>query len=203
MTSPATRRAIDVFAAHGGIMRTSEAIEAGINPWTLYQMRDDGLLRTLSRGVYQLTKANPISSHDLISVQKRLPGGVICLISSLHIHEITLQVPHQIYIAVNRLVTTRLPKIDHPPTRVLRFVPSVFEAGQETMDIDGFKITVFSPEKTIADCFKHRNKIGLDVAIEALKLYRERKKVRVDKLLEYARVCRVEKIIKPYLEAIL
>ena len=184
-------------------MRTSEAIKAGINPRILYQMRDEGQLEMLSRGVYRLTEAAPIGSPDLISVQKRVARGVICLVSALHLHEITLQIPHHVYIAINTAEITRPPKIDYPPTKIFMFLPTAFAPGRETMKVDGFDINIYSPEKTIADCFKHRNKIGLDVAIEALKLYRERKKVRVDKLLEYARICRVEKVMKPYLEAIL
>jgi len=203
MVGKAIRRATDIFRGHGGILRTSEAIKAGVNPRTLYQMRDEGQLEMLSRGVYRLTEATPIGNPDLISVQKRVARGVICLVSALHLHEITLQIPHHVYIAVNTSEITRPPKIDYPPTKIFMFLPTAFAPGRETMKVDGFDINVYSPEKTIADCFKHRNKIGLDVAIEALKLYRERKKVRVDKLLEYARICRVEKVMKPYLEAIL
>jgi len=199
----AAERATDTFRKHGGIMRTSEALAAGINAWTLYAMRDRGEIEALSRGVYRLGTVDLISKPDIVSVLKRVPSGVICLISALQLHDITLQIPHSVYLAVEFSHSRRDPSIDHPPTKIFRFTPAAFNPGQETMTIDGFKIKVYSPEKTIADCFKHRNKIGLDVALEALKMYRERKKVRVDKLLEYARVCRVEKVMKPYLEAIL
>ncbi len=199
----AAEAATAIFLKHGGIMRTSEAIKAGINAWTLYEMRDRGEIEALSRGVYRLTSAEPVNTPDILSVLKRVPTGVICLISALQLHNMTLQIPHYVYIAIDFSYNRRDPSIKNPPTKTFRFVSKVFEPGQEIMEVDGFKIRVYSPEKTIADCFKHRNKIGLDVAIEALKMYRERKKVRVDKLLEYARICRVEKIIKPYLEAIL
>ncbi|MBU2626671.1 MAG: type IV toxin-antitoxin system AbiEi family antitoxin domain-containing protein [candidate division Zixibacteria bacterium] len=203
MTGKATEDAIRILKKHGGVMRTSEAIEAGINRRTLYRMRDDGRLEVMSRGVYRLASAEPIGAPDIISVQKRIERGVICLISALHLHGITLQVPHYVYVAVNTRQITWPIRIDYPPTKIFRFLPNAFEPGKQTMKIDSHKIKVYSPEKTIADCFKHRNKIGLDVAVEALKLYKERKKVRVDKLMEYARVCRVEKVMKPYLEAIL
>ena len=184
-------------------MRTSEALSAGIHQRVLYGMRNEGILVPLSRGVYQLKEGRSINSPDIITVWKRVPKAAVCLVSALSIHNLTLQVPHYVYLAVNSDETRVIPRVEHPPTRVFLYSTRVFNSGLEHVTLDGFSIPVYSPEKTIADCFKHRNKIGLDVALEALKLYRERKKVRVDKLLEYARICRVEKVMRPYLEAIL
>jgi predicted transcriptional regulator of viral defense system len=126
---------------------------------------------------------------------------VICLISALAFHEITTQIPHVIYLAVER--GSRPPQIKQPPLRVFRFPRATFSAGIETRKTDGVTVRVYNPEKTLADCFKYRNKLGLDTALEALKLYRERRRVKIKELLRFARVCRVEKVMRPYLEALL
>jgi predicted transcriptional regulator of viral defense system len=164
-------------------------------------MRDEGIVERLSRGVYRLTELKPLGNPDLVSITVRIPKGVVCLISALAFHEITTQVPHQVYIAIDRY--SRPPKIDFPPIRVFRFTGEAYEGGVETHEIEGVQVSVYCPEKTIADCFKYRNKIGFDVALEALKLYRERIGFKVDDLMHFARVCRVEKVMRPYLEAII
>jgi predicted transcriptional regulator of viral defense system len=130
----------------------------------------------------------------------KIPKGVICLISALSYHEITTEIPHQIYVALPR--GAEPPRLDYPPLRIFWFSGPAFDEGIEDHVVDGIPVRVYSPEKTIADCFKYRNKIGLDVVLEALKFYRQRKRFKVDELMRYARVCRVEKIIYPYVEAI-
>jgi predicted transcriptional regulator of viral defense system len=164
-------------------------------------MRDAGVLERLDRGLYRLADLTPLSSPDLLSVAIKVPRGVICLISALSYHRITTQIPHEIYLALER--GTESPRLVHPPLRVFWFTGSAFTEGIEKHDVDGVSIRVYSPEKTLADCFKYRNKIGLDTAIEALKFYRDRKNVDVDGLMKFAAVCRVEKIMRPYLEALL
>jgi predicted transcriptional regulator of viral defense system len=119
----------------------------------------------------------------------------------LAFHDITTQIPHEVYIAVERGL--RPPKVDYPPVRVFRFTGETFKTGIETHQIEGVQLRIYSPEKTIADCFKYRNKIGLDTAIEALKLYREKKRFKTDDLMQFARVCRVGKVMRPYLEVLL
>jgi predicted transcriptional regulator of viral defense system len=193
-------RAKVVFEQHGGVLRTSEAIRAGIHPRTLYAMRDEGSVERLSRGVYRLAQLSPLGNPDLVSVALRVPDGVICLISALAFHEITTQVPHEVYLAVRR--GTRPPSVDYPPVRVFRFTGRAFTEGIEAHTVDGVSVRVYSPEKTLADCFKFRNKIGLETAVEALRLYRARKKLKVNELLRYAGACRVAKTMRPYLEAL-
>lgn len=195
------KKAKALFRKHGGILKTSDAIRAGIHPRTLYEMRDEGIVEMLSRGLYRLGELRPLGNPDLVTVALRIPNGVVCLISALAFHEITTQIPHEIYIAVER--GSRPPKLDYPPVRVFRFSRQAFESGIESHKIEGVQLRIFRPEKTIADCFKYRNKIGLDTAIEALKLYRERKRFMVDELVRFARICRVEKVMRPYLEALL
>ena len=190
-----------IFVKHGGILRTSEAIKHGIHPRTLYYMRDHNHLDVLCRGTYRLSDLEPITNMDLITVAAKVESGVICLISALSYHEITTEIPHEIYMAISR--QTFYPKLKHPPIRFFRFSENAFSAGIEIHVMNGVNVKIYSAEKTIADCFKYRNKLGLDVVLEALKLWRKNKNARIDKLMEYANICRVHNIIKPYVEAIL
>ncbi|MBN2560498.1 MAG: type IV toxin-antitoxin system AbiEi family antitoxin domain-containing protein [Phycisphaerae bacterium] len=188
-----------VFRDHGGTLRTSEALAEGVHPRTLYAMRDAGEIEQLARGLYRLVALPPLSEPDLATVGKRIPQGVVCLISALAYHELTTQVPHEVHLALPR--TARHPRLAYPPLHVYRFSREAFEAGVETYAIDSVPVRIYGPEKTLADCFKYRNKIGLDVAIEALRSYRGRRGTKFQTVLEYARICRVEKVVRPYLEA--
>ena len=194
-------RAKKIFRDRGGVLKTGEALSAGIHPRMLYEMHRTGILEQLTRGLYRLADLPPLGNPDLVSVSLRIPNGVICLISALAYHEITTQIPHEIYLALAR--GTEPPRLGHPPIRIFWFSKQAFTQGIQTHKIDSVPFRIYSPEKTIADCFKYRNKIGLDTAIEALKLYREKKRFKADDLMKFARVCRVEKIIRPYLEALL
>jgi predicted transcriptional regulator of viral defense system len=183
------------------MLRTSKALRLGIPPLTLYEMRDSGVIEKLSRGLYRLTSMPPLSNPDLVAVALRVPDSVLCLISALAFHNLTVQIPHEIQIAVNR--NSRTPRIDHPPVRVFRFAEDAFHVGLETHKVDRILVRVYSPEKTIVDCFKYRSKVGTDTAIEALRLYKEQRRAKIDDILKFARVCRVEKVMRPYLEALL
>ena len=164
-------------------------------------MRDDGTLETVSRGVFRLADREPLGNPDLVTVATRVQNGVVCLISALAFHEITTQIPHEIHIALQRGAET--PRLDYPPIKLYWFSDKAYSAGVETHELDGVGVRIYSPEKTLADCFKFRNKIGLDTAVEAVRFYRERRSVNVDALMRYAAICRVEKVMRPYLEAIL
>jgi predicted transcriptional regulator of viral defense system len=194
-------RAVVVFKKHGGILRTAQAIRAGIHPSTLYAMRDGGTLEIVSRGVYRLADSDPLSNPDLVTVATRIPLGVVCLISALSFHELTTQIPHEVHVALSR--GAEEPRLDYPPIRTYRFSGEAFTEGVEIHEFDGVSVRIYNPEKTLADCFKFRNRIGLDTAVEAVRFYRERMPVKVDDLMRYASICRVKKIIRPYLEAIL
>lgn len=197
--SSSAEHARSVFEKRGGTLRTSEALAAGIHPRTLYSMRDRGELDQAGRGLFRLTDLPPLSEPDIVMVAKKVPQGVICLISALAVHQLTTQIPHEIHLALPR--SARHPKLDGPPIQIFRFSSASFEAGVETHQIDGVAIRIYSAEKTLADVFKYRNKVGLDVAIEALRNYRDRRKPKFQRVLEFARVCRVEKVMRPYLEA--
>jgi predicted transcriptional regulator of viral defense system len=195
------KKARNIFHRHGGVLRMSEALYAGIHRRMLYSMLEAGVIEQLSRGLYRLADLPPLGNPDLVSVSLKIPNGVICLISALAYHEITTQVPHEVYVALDR--GTEAPRLNHPPLRVFWFSGESFTVGIEKHKIDSVPVRIYSPEKTIADCFKYRNKIGLDIAVEALKLYRERKRFRSDDLVKFSKACRVEKIMRPYLEALL
>ena len=200
-TQNAFEKAKTLFRQHGGILRTSEAIRAGIHPRTLYAMRDAGVLERLTRGLYRLADLPPLGNIDLVSVAKRVPSGVICLISALAYHQITTQIPHEVYLALKR--GAEPPRVEHPPVRVFWFAQQAFTQGIETHKLDGVAVRIYAIEKTVADCFKYRNKIGLDTAVEALRFYRQRKDFSVDRLLRFARICRVENIMRPYIISLL
>ena len=189
------------FSQSGGLLRTGAALRAGIHPRTLYDMRDEGVVEELSRGLYRLADLPALSNPDLVTVALKVPSGVVCLISALAYHEITTQIPHEVHVALPR--GAEPPRLKHPPLRVFWFTGRSFTEGIETHKLDGIRIRVYSPEKTLADCFKYRNKLGLDTVLEALRLYRSQKRPNVDELMKFARVCRVEKVMRPYLEALL
>lgn len=188
-----------IFNKQGGQLRMSEALANGITRYTLYSLRDKGIIEQITRGVYRLTELPPISNPDLVTVSLRFPNSVVCLISALAYHNITTQIPHVVTIAVPR--ESRTPVLEYPPVQAYRFSNEAYKSGIEKHVIDGVSVNIYTPEKTLADCFKFRNKIGMDVVIEALKFYKSRKKINIAKLLEYAEVCRVKKIMMPYLEA--
>ena len=190
---------IEIFRRNGGQLRMSEAIAHGITRYMLYALRDKRIIEQVSRGVYRLKELPPISNPDLVTVSLRYPNAVICLISALSYHNITTEIPHSVYMAVSR--NSRIPSIDYPPIQVHRYSGEAYNAGIERHVIDGASVKIYTPEKTLADCFKFRNKIGMDVVLEALKLYKSRKKFDLEKLLMFSEVCRVKKIMMPYLEA--
>ena len=195
-------KALQVFNERGGMLRTSNAIRFGIHPRTLYALRDAGEIEQVGRGLYRLSSAPPLSSPDLVPIVTRIPRAVVCLISALAQHGLATQIPHAIDIALPS--HAKIPKVDGIPLRVFWYPESSFRAGVEVVTIDDVSVRIYSPEKTIADCFKYRNKIGLDIAIEALRTYRERTaKPRRAALTKFAQINRVQEIMRPYFEAIL
>jgi predicted transcriptional regulator of viral defense system len=188
-----------IFREHGGQLRMSEAVSNGITPYTLYALRDRGSIELVSRGIYRLADLPPFSHPDQVTVCLRYPNAVICLVSALAFHDITTQIPRKVSVAVPR--DSRLPSLDSPPVQAHRFSKTSYEVGIETHLIDGAAVKVYNREKTLVDCFKFRNRIGMDIVLEALQFYREYHRLDVDTLLDYAKACRVERVIRPYLEA--
>jgi predicted transcriptional regulator of viral defense system len=194
-------RAIEIFATHKGTLKTSQAIALGISPRTLYAMRDAGILRQISRGVYQLASQELPGNPDLISVALRIPKAIICLISALHFYGMTTQIPHKVYIALPQ--AAEKPRLDFPPLDIVWLSEKSYRAGITEQQVDDIPIKIYSREKTIADCFKFRNKIGTDIALEALRDYVKLPDRQLDQLLVYARIDRVESLISRYLEALI
>jgi predicted transcriptional regulator of viral defense system len=191
-----------VFRRNGGMLRTSNAIRLGVHPRTLYALRDSGEIEQIGRGLYRLASEPKLTSPDLVPVAIRVPRAVVCLITALAHHGLTTQVPHSVDIAMP--THDQIPKVDGIPIRTFWYSEPSYSAGIVVTTIDGVPVRIYSPEKSIADCFKYRNKIGIDVAIEALRSYRERERKPDFKALSaFARINRVQRIMRPYLEALL
>jgi predicted transcriptional regulator of viral defense system len=197
----ATQEAIALFREQGGTLRTSEALRLGIAPRTLYALRDAGTLEQLARGLYRLAELLPLSNPDLIIAAQKVPQGVICLVSALAYHELTTLIPHAVDLALES--GSRRPRLSFPPLRVFWFSGSAWSEGIKVHQLDDTPVRIYDPEKSVADAFKFRHRLGIDLAIEALKAYRTRPSFDVSKLLHYARICRVEQVLSPYLEALL
>lgn len=178
----------------------SEAIALGIHRRELYALRDQGDLEVINRGLYRLTSMPEPSLPDFLPAAKRISNGVICLISALAFHEITTQIPHFVYVALPS--DAHRPAISYPPMRYFWYTKKLLTTGIEEHSIDGCVIKIFDVEKTLVDCVKFRNKIGMDIVLEALRMYWQSGKTNLDKLFEYAKLFRVDKILKPIMEAI-
>jgi len=154
----------------------------------------------IGRGTYISSDMDFSENIGLAQVAKRVPHAVVCLLSALLFHDIGTQLPHEVWIAIDRKAAK--PRLQYPPVRVLRFSGKALSEGIEEHVIEGVTVGVYNKAKTVADCFKYRKKIGLDVAIEALKNCRQRKLCSNDELWKYSKICRVSNVMKPYLEAI-
>ena len=190
-----------IFRKHGGQLRMSEALACGITRYTLYTLKDRGVVEQITRGIYRLRELPPLGNPDLVTVSLRFPKAVICLVSALSWHDITTQIPHEVSVAVPK--DSRTPSLDYPPIKAHKFSREAYEPGIEEHLLDGASVKIYNREKTLVDCFKFRNKLGMDVVLEALKLHKARNGLNLGELLKYARICRVEKVMRPYLEAII
>jgi predicted transcriptional regulator of viral defense system len=190
-----------VFEKHNGLLRVSQAIKLGVPEYIVYEMIEKGALVKEARGIYRLANSDPLSNPDLVQVSLLVPKAVICLISALYFYELTTQIPHSIYIALPQ--NTGKPRLKYPPLEVFWVTNSLHSIGVETHSLDGVKVKIYNREKTIADCFKFRKRIGEEIALEALKDYVKQPKLDVHKLLQYAKINRVEKRMMPYLKSLL
>lgn len=195
------RYALDIFRQNGGQMRMTEAVRAGISRHTLYSLLKRGFVKRLDRGLYRLTEMRPGPGPDFYTINARYPGGVICLTSALAFHGIIDQWPPRTSLALPR--SARVPAADYPPTDIHRFSEKSYEAGIIVRELDGVELKVYDLEKTLADCFKFRNVLESGLALTALKIYQERHKPKPRKLRRYAKICRVERVMSPYMEALL
>ena len=186
--------------AQKGLLRPSDLDAIGAPRVTLTRMTATGLLEKVGRGIYCLPERRGSELDGLVTITTKVPQAVCCLLTALQFHELTTQLPRQIWIAMPR--GSHTPKIDYPPVKMVQFTGEAFAHGIETHLRDGVVVRVYSVAKTIADCFKHRNKIGMDVALEALKDARTQGRVDFDELWRCAKVCRVANVMRPYMEAV-
>lgn len=201
MTRKSFEIAEKIFRENKGILRTGEAKKLGIDEPILVQMCSAGLLVKESRGLYRLADLPSLSNPDLVQIATKVPKAVICLISALNYHQLTTQIPYKVYIALPRDI--KAPRIDYPPMDIVYLSETPYATGIEEHILDGVTVRIYSREKTIADCFKFHNKIGMDIAIEALKDYLHQSDRNLGELLRCARVDRVEKTVQPYIKAAL
>ena len=201
MSKSAEDIALDIFREKGGWLKTKQALNLGISPRALYALRDSGKIIQENRGLYRIANLELSSHKDLIQVSLQVPKGVICLISALDFYGITTQIPHFVYLAMP--ANTEKPRINYPPLRIFKMSPKIYQAGIQEEMVADIPLRIYSLEKTIADSFKFRKKIGLDVALEALRQSIHEKRCDVDTLMQFARLNRVETLITPYLEALL
>jgi predicted transcriptional regulator of viral defense system len=191
----------EVFRANNGILRAARAIKLGIPEYVIYDMARKSEIIKESRGLYRLAETGPLGNPDLVQVSLLIPKGVLFLISALYFHELTTQIPHYVYVALPRAI--KKSRIDYPPIKFFYRSDRQYLAGIHEYTIDGVRIRIYDKEKTIADCFMYRKQIGGEIALEALKDYMRQPSANIHLLMEYARIDRVEKLIRPYVEALL
>ncbi|HXY16178.1 MAG TPA: type IV toxin-antitoxin system AbiEi family antitoxin domain-containing protein [Terriglobales bacterium] len=192
----------DVFrlVKEAGILRPRDLQSHGIPRLYLRMAADKGLVMRVARGLYVARGSRPTQHHSLAQASKRVPHGIVCLLSALRFHDLTTQSPYQVWLAISD--KARLPQTDSPPLRIVRFSQKTLAYGVQEHRIEGVIVRIFSPAKTVADCFRYRNKIGLDVALEALRECRRKRRATSDELWQAAKACRVANVMRPYLESI-
>ena len=194
-----TQRVLDLVHQKG-MLRPSDLDGIGVPRVYLTRLTANGQLEKAGRGLYRLPDSQPSEHESLATIATKVPQAVFCLLTALQFHELTTQLPRQVWIAMPR--SSHVPKIDYPPVKMVQFSGDAYTQGIEVYKRDQVTLQVYSVAKTIADCFKHRNKIGLDVALEALKNARTQKKASANDLWHYAKICRVANVMRPYLEAV-
>jgi len=183
-----------------GVVRARDFVSHGIPRVTLTRLVRDSRLERVGRGLYAVLGSDVSEHHGLVKGSRRVPHGVVCLLSALRFHELTTQQPFEVWMAIDR--KARKPRVDSPPIRIVRFGKDAQTQGVDEHEIEGVMVRITSPARTVADCFRYRNKIGLDVAIEALRDYRRLRTGTVDELWEAAGIARIKTVIRPYIEAI-
>ncbi|KAB2925869.1 MAG: hypothetical protein F9K25_16515 [Candidatus Contendobacter sp.] len=188
------------LARQKGLLRSSDLDALGVPRVYLTRLTASSRLEKVGRGLYRLPESALFEHDSLAIIATRVPQAVFCLLTALQFHKLTTQLPRQIWIAMPR--GSHLPRIDYPPVKMVQYSGAAYAQGIENHERDQVILRVYSVAKTVVDCFKHRNKIGLDVALEALREARERNQVSADELWRYAKICRVANVMRPYLEAL-
>jgi predicted transcriptional regulator of viral defense system len=197
-TSTQRSRALALLGRHP-ILRLKDFTAKDVGPETLARLVREGVIVRLARGLYQRADASADGGHSLAEAAAMVPKGVVCLISALQFHELTLQMPSEVWMAIDR--TAWRPRIEYPPVRFVRFSATALTDGVKRHRIEGVEVAITDPARTIVDCFRYRNKVGLDVALEGLREGLRRRKATSDQLWRHATKMRVWSILKPYVEA--
>ena len=188
---------------HIGILHARDLKAQGIPREYLWQLQQKGLLERAGRGIYRQPNWEVTENHSLAEAAQRVPRGVICLLSALRFHDLTTQSPFEVWVALDRKAHRPNSIRDNhlTPLNIVRFSGEAFTRGVEDHTIEGVTVKIYSPAKTVADCFKYRNKIGVDVAVEALRDCWQKRRASADELWRYAKICRVANVMRPYMEA--
>ena len=197
--APHTQQVLDL-ASQQGLLRAGQLQALGIGRVVLTRLIASGRLERVGRGVYRVPGMQASEHESLATLAVKVPQAVFCLLTALQLHGLTTQLPRQVWIAMPQ--GSHAPRLDYPPVKMVQFSGEAFAAGVETLQVEQVALRVYSAAKTVADCFKHRNKIGLDVAIEALKDALAQNKATADELWRFAKICRVGNVMRPYLEAL-
>jgi predicted transcriptional regulator of viral defense system len=197
---PKTTEQVFDLVKKAGVFRPRDLDSHGIPREYLVRLCRKGLVQRVGRGLYTVVDADLSEHHSLAEASKKIPHGVICLLSALRFHGLTTQAPFEVWIAID--VKARKPRSDGPPLRIVRFSGAALDSGIEDQLIQGVTVRVYSAAKTVADCFKYRNKIGLDVALEALRECWRERRCTMDDLWADAKICRVSNVMRPYLESL-
>ncbi len=182
------------------MLRPRDLDAQGLSRKHLGRLCRSGLLRRIARGLYVLPGAEPTENRTLAEVGKQVPGGVVCLLSALQFHGLTTQAPYEVWLAIDRKAWR--PTSSALPVRIFRFSGEALKQGIEEHRIEGVPVKIYNPAKTVADCFKYRNKIGLDVALEALRDCWKQRRATMDEFWQAAKICRVANVMRPYLESL-
>lgn len=197
-TSPIER--VQKLAKKVEVIRPRDLDAIGVARQYLKIMEQRGLIRKVGRGLYVRTDADVTADHTVAQASKRVPRGVICLLSALRLHDLTTQAPFEVWIAIEGL--SWRPQASYPPLRVMRFSGKAYSERIQERLIEGVPVNVYDPAKTVADCFKFRNKIGLDVALEALRDCWKKRLATMDDFWDAAKICRMANVMRPYLESL-
>jgi predicted transcriptional regulator of viral defense system len=200
MASPSQRERLMALAREVGVVTPRDARAVGVHHQVLTRLVREGILERIERGRYRLPDAEITEHHGLVAATAAVPRGVVCLLSALAFHGVGTQLPRRVWLAIER--RSRKPKSAWPPLEVVRFSGAAFTEGIEVHELEGREVRIYNLPKTLADAFKYRNKIGLDVALEALHDAWRSQVVGIDEIERYARICRVARVMRPYLESL-
>jgi predicted transcriptional regulator of viral defense system len=192
-------RALDLMHGRGAV-RPRDLDALGIPRHYLHLLHAEGMVERVGRGLYVPAGTDLTEHHTLAEAGARVPHGILCLLSALRFHDLTTQLPFQVWMAIEEKAWH--PRVDHPPLRFVRYSGAAWTFGVERHVVEGVPVRVYSPAKTVADCFKYRNKIGIDVALEALRETLHHRRAGTDELLAAAAACRMSRVMTPYLQAL-